>query len=145
MVAEVGVLVLDSSALLCRYLPDARRAYVARVVTEAVADGDAVVVSALARSEVLLALHQSAGDLHRHRSLWGRVGRDWDTFWEVPMDGRCMARATEIGAKYGLSVANSVHLAAADRLPGRVDFCTLDRRQIPAVADLGFHVRSPAG
>ncbi|MGI9598811.1 MAG: type II toxin-antitoxin system VapC family toxin [Acidimicrobiales bacterium] len=132
-------LVLDTSALLCRYLPDARRRYVADVMAE----HDSWVVSALARTEVLLALHQAAGEPERHRTLWDSVGRDWNLFWEVPLDARCMARTTEVGARYGLSVANAIHLAAADRLPRPVEFLTLDRRQIPAAADLGFHVRSP--
>ena len=132
-------LVIDTSALLCRYLPDARR----RFVGEVMAVGGDQVVSALARTEVLLALHQAAGGSERQRSLWDAVRRDWDLFWEVPLDGRCLSRATEIGARYGLSVVDAVHLAAADRLPGPVAYLTLDRRQIPAAADLGFEVHSP--
>lgn len=132
--------VVDTSALLCRYLPDARRRFVAEVMAE----HDQWIVSALARTEVLLALHQAAGAPDRHRSLWDSVGGDWDLFWEVPLDRRCMARATEVGARYGLSVVNAIHLAAADRLPRPVEYLTLDRRQIPAAADLGLHVKSPA-
>ncbi len=136
---DPGPLVIDTSALLCRYLPDARR----RFVGEVMGQFPQLVVSALARTEVLLALHQAAGHPERHRTLWDSVGRDWDLFWEVPLDGRCMARATEVGARYGLSVANAIHLAAADRLPRPVAFLTLDRRQIPGAADLGFRVCSP--
>lgn len=131
---------VDTSALLCRYLPDARR----RFVGEVMAEHRRWVVSALARTEVLLALHQAAGGPDRHRELWDGVSRDWDRFWEVPLDARCMARATEVGARYGLSVANAIHLAAADRLPRPAEFLTLDRRQISAAADLGFRVRSPS-
>jgi predicted nucleic acid-binding protein len=98
----------------------------------------------LARTEVLLALHQAAGESRRHRDLWDGVRSDWNLFWEVPLDGRCMARATEVGARYGLSVVNAIHLAAADRLPRPVEFLTLDRRQIPAAADLGLRVQSPS-
>lgn len=134
------VLMLDTSALLCRYLPDARR----RFVGEVMAGHHRWVVSAMARTEVLLALHQAAGSPDRHRTLWDSVGADWGLFWEVPLDRRCMARATEVGARYGLSAVNAIHLAAADRLPGTVHYLTLDRRQIPAAADLGFHVASPA-
>ncbi|MEM7276193.1 MAG: type II toxin-antitoxin system VapC family toxin [Actinomycetota bacterium] len=134
------VVVADTSALLCRYLPDARRRFVADVM----AAEERWVVSALARTEVLLALHQAAGESRGQRAMWDRVRSDWQLFWEVPLDGRCMARAAEVGARYGLSVVDAVHLAAADRLPGPVDYLTLDRRQIPAAADLGFRVRSPA-
>lgn len=133
-------LVVDTSAILCRYLPDARR----RFVSEVMAEHKDWVVSGLARTEVLLALHQAAGESRRHRDLWDGVRSDWSLFWEVPLDGRCMARATEVGARYGLSVVNAIHLAAADRLPRPVEFLTLDRRQIPAAADLGFRVQSPS-
>lgn len=133
------ILTVDTSALLCRYLADARRPFVAEVL----ARHDDRVVSSLARTEVLLALHQAAGGPNRQRSLWEAVRRDWDGFWEVPLDGRCLARATEIGARYGLAVVDAIHLAAADRLPAPVAYLTLDRRQIPAAADLGFQVHSP--
>jgi len=136
---RASCLAIDTSALLCRYLADARRPFVARVVDA----HPERVTTALARTEVLLALHQAAGGPQRQRSLWEAVRRDWDGFWEVPLDGRCLARATEIGARYGLAVADAIHLAAADRLPGPVAFLTLDRRQIPAAADLGFEVHSP--
>ncbi|MEM7323904.1 MAG: type II toxin-antitoxin system VapC family toxin [Actinomycetota bacterium] len=133
-------LVIDTSALLCRYLPDARRRFVAEVMAE----HRDWVVSGLARTEVLLALHQAAGGSGRQRDLWDGVRSDWSLFWEVPLDGRCLARATEVGTRYGLSVVNAIHLAAADRLPRQVEFLTLDRRQIPAAADLGLRVQSPA-
>ncbi len=132
--------VVDTSALLCRYLPDARR----RFVDEVMSTHDQWIVSALARTELMLALHQAAGAPDRHRSLWDSVGGDWDLFWEVPLDGRCMSRASEVGARYGLGVVDAIHLAAADRLPRPLEYLTLDRRQIPAAADLGFEVRSPA-
>lgn len=133
------ILAIDTSALLCRYLPDARR----RFVAERIERSDQPVVSGLARAEVLLALHQAAGGPDRQRSLWDAVRRDWDGFWQVPLDGRCLARATEIGSRYGLSVVDAIHLASADRLPRPVGFLTLDRHQIPAAADLGFVVASP--
>ncbi len=133
-------LAIDTSALLCRYLPDARRRFVADVM----ADDTRWVVSALARTEVLLALHQASGASERQRSSWDGVRSDWELFWEVPLDGRCLSRATELGARYGLSVVDAIHLASADRLPRPVSYLTLDRRQIPAAAELGLHVRSPA-
>lgn len=133
------ILAVDTSALLSRYLPDARR----RFVAEQLGAGVQVVVSGLARAEVLLALHQAAGGPDRQRSLWDAVRRDWDAFWEVPLDGRCLARATEIGSRYGLAVVDAIHLAAADRLPRPVGYLTLDRHQIPAAAELGFQIASP--
>ena len=130
---------VDTSAVLCRYLPAARR----RFVGEAMDVHDRWIVSAMARTEVQLALHQAAGSSEGHRRLLDQLSSDWNLFWEVPLDRRCMARATEIGARYGLTAINAIHLAAADRLPGTVKYLTLDRRQIPAAADLGFQVVSP--
>lgn len=135
------VLVADSSALLRRYVADRHRP----LVMAAMAEADHWVASAAARAEVMLALHQAAGDAGSHRLAWSAVRDDWEALWEVPVDARCLARATEIGARYGIPLAPAVHLAAADRLPQPVRFLTFDRRQIPAGTDLGFEVVSPAG
>ncbi|MEL7208059.1 MAG: type II toxin-antitoxin system VapC family toxin [Actinomycetota bacterium] len=120
-------LVLDSSALVRRYVADRQRPL---VVDTMAAAGDWI-ASALARSEVLLALHQSASGPQIQEEAWSAVHRDWDDLWEIPLDGRCLARATEIGARYGITLVTAVHLAAADRLPRPVDFLTFDRRQLP--------------
>jgi predicted nucleic acid-binding protein len=100
--------------------------------------------SALARTETLMALHQVAIDSGQHDELWRSFRDDWDTVVEIPVDDRCLARATEIGARYRLRTSDAIHLAAADRLPSPISFLTLDRRQIPAAADLGFEVVSSA-
>ncbi len=136
-----STLVLDTSALLRRYVADRQRP----LVTEAMADAEHWVASALARSEVMLALHATANDPLSQRSAWAAVRDDWEAMWEIPVDGRCLSRATEIGARYGITLTTAIHLAAATRLPGPVAFLTFDRRQIPGAADLGFEVISPAG
>lgn len=134
------VLVLDTSALLRRYVADRSRP----LVMAAMGDADHWVASALARSEVTLALHQTASDPQSQQLAWAAVRDDWEALWVVPVDGRCLSRATEIGARYGITLVAAIHLAAADRLPAPVSFLTFDRRQIPAAADLGFDVVSPA-
>lgn len=133
------VLVLDTSALLRRYLADPHRPFVLEEMTGA----DDWVASALARSEVMLALHQTASDRPSQRSAWAAVRDDWEAMWEIPVDDRCLVRAAEIGARYGIALATAIHLAAATRLPMAVRFLTFDGRQIPAAADLGFDVVSP--
>ena len=138
--AEAGVLAIDTSALLRRYVADRQRP----LVMATMAGAGVWAASALARSEVMLALHQSARDLTSQRASWAAVRDDWEALWEVPVDGRCLARATEIGARYGITLVTAIHLAAADRLPRPIRFLTFDRRQIPAAADLGFDVVSPA-
>ena len=61
-------------------------------------------------------------------------------------------QARELGVDHAVLSIGSVdktavpdYLAAADRLPRPVHFLTFDRGQIPAAADLGFTVVSPAG
>ncbi len=134
------VLALDTSALLRRYVADRHRP----LVIAAMAEATAWAASALARSETMLALHQAATDRGSQRDGWAAVRDDWEALWEIPVDGRCLALATEIGARYGIALTPAIHLAAAARLPAPVRFLTLDRRQIPAAADLGFAVISPA-
>lgn len=135
-----SALMLDSSALVRRYVADRHRP----LVLQTMAAADHWIASALARSEVLLALHHNVGGRRVQEEAWSAVHADWDGLWEIPLDGRCLATATEIGARYGITLVTAIHLAAADRLPHPVDFLTFDRRQIPAAAELGFNVISPA-
>jgi predicted nucleic acid-binding protein len=61
----------------------------------------------------------------------------------VPVDDRCLARAVELGATFGVRTVDALHLAAADRLPRPATFVSFDRRQLPAAAALGFEVVTP--
>ncbi len=130
---------LDTSALIRRYLADRDR----RLVIEAMDQANAWVASAMAKTELQLALFQATPTPSAQQELWSRVRDDWEAFWEVPVDQRCLTRAAEIGARYGLATIDAIHLAAADRLPRPTRFVTFDRQQIPAAADLGLHVLSP--
>ncbi len=132
---------LDTSALIRRYLADRNR----KLVVDVMSEPGAWVASALAKTELQLALFGASPTPSAQRALWARVREDWDGFWEIPIDRRCLTRAAEIGARYGLATVDSIHLAAADRLPRPVRFLTFDRQQIPAAADLGLRVLSPFG
>jgi predicted nucleic acid-binding protein len=134
-----STVVLDTSALLRRYLADAER----NLVLDAMAGADAWAACSLARTELQLALHLAAPTASAQRRLWAEVRDDWESFWEIPVDGRCLARASEIGARYGIGVTDAIHLAAADRLPKPITFVTFERQQIPAANELGFIVASP--
>jgi hypothetical protein len=134
-----NVLFLDTSALVRRYLHGPGH----DLVVEAMAAAVTWCASALCRSETLLALHRLAATPSQHERLWSRLRDDWDAFVVVPVDDRCLARAVELGAGYALRTVDALHLAAADRLPRPLTYATFDRRQIPAAAGLGFHVRSP--
>jgi uncharacterized protein len=132
-------LFLDTSALVRRYV----QAPGQRLVAEVMHEDDVWCASALCRAETLLALHRLSVTPGQHGRMWGRLRDDWDAFFVVPVDERCLARAAELGATYGLRTVDAVHLAAADRLPRPVRYVTFDRRQIPAAAALGFDVISP--
>ena len=131
-------LYVDTSALVRRYLRDRH----SPVVVEAMAGDDSWCASALARTEAQLALHRASVSGRQQAALWRDLRDEWDAFWVVPMDDRCMARAVEIGATYGVRIVDAIHLAAADRLPGPVRYLTFERHQIPAADALGFEVIS---
>jgi len=137
--ADRTVAVLDTSALLRRYLGDRDR----RLVIDAMDGADEWAASSLARTELQIALHHAAPSARVQRELWSLVRDDWEAIWEIPVDGRCLARAAEIGSRYGMAVADAIHVAAADRLPRPATFVTFERQQIPAAADIGFEVISP--
>jgi hypothetical protein len=132
-------LYVDSSALVRRFVRDRHRS----VVVDAMAGDDAWCASALVRSETQLALHRASVSSRQQRALWSALRDEWEAFWVVPLDDRCMAQAVELGATYGVRIVDAVHLAAAARLPDPVRFLTFDRQQIPAAAALGFEVVSP--
>lgn len=132
-------LYVDTSALARRYLHDRHRS----VVLDAMAVADAWCASALVRTETQLALHRAAVSARQQAELWRGLRDEWEAFWVVPLDDRCMARAVEIGATYGVRIVDAVHLAAADRVPAPVRYLTFDRQQIPAADALGFEVISP--
>lgn len=132
-------LFVDSSALVKRYVDEPDR----RLVVDAMAGDADWVASAVARTEVMLALHQAAPGPHSQARLWHSFRDDWDAFNVVPVDDRCLARAVELGAQFSLRIVDAIHLAAADRLPRPCSYLTFDRRQIPAAAALDLEVVSP--
>jgi uncharacterized protein len=132
-------LFVDTSALVRRYVhgPDHD------LVVQAMSQDPAWCASALCRSEALLALHRLSATERQHERLWSRLRDDWDAFTVIPLDARCLARAVELGAAYGLRTVDALHLAAADRLPRPAAYVTFAAQQIPAAAALGFDVRTP--
>lgn len=132
-------LYVDTSALVRRYLHDRHRS----LVLEAMAADAAWAASNLVRSEAQVALHRAAVSPRQQQALWRELRDEWEAFWVVPLDDRCLARAVELGATFGVRMVDAIHLAAAERLPAPVRFLTFERRQIPAAASLGFEVVSP--
>jgi predicted nucleic acid-binding protein len=138
-VGTLVTLALDTSALVRRYIDEPER----DLVVETMGASPVWVASALARTEVLITLHQLAAGPRQQARLWSSFRDDWAAFAVVPVDDRCLARAVELGAQFGVRIVDAIHLAAADRLPRPVRFLTFDRHQIPAAAALGLEVISP--
>lgn len=138
--AEPTTVVIDSSALMCRYLGDRR----SEVLDRAMSEADQVVVTALARTEVAMAVHLALGGTAAGGAVGtdvqARMADDWDRFWVVPLDGRCLFRAAEIGSRFGLNLTNAMHLAALDRVPRPARYLTIDDRQVVAAEALGFDI-----
>ena len=132
------MLALDSSALLARYLGGPAR----QVVLDAMAADDDWCASSLALTEVL-ALAERAASLEAERDALRRAVRDdWERINVVPVDQVCLDRAAELGRTHPTRTVDAIHLAAADRLPKPVTFCTFDPHQIPVALALGFDVVS---
>ena len=89
------------------------------------------------------ALAERAASLEVERDALRRAVRDdWERINVVPVDQVCLDRAAEIGRTQPVRTVDAIHLAAADRLPKPVTFCTFDPRQIPVALALGFNVTS---
>lgn len=133
-------LYLDSSAIVKRYVQETgTRSVVALMAadTDWVASAAALVESELAFCHLVPQESVAA-------SLIEALRRDWLHFAIVPTDDECLKRAAEIGCRYGTRTMDSIHLAAADRLPRPVTFVTFDRRQAAAATSLGLAVRPTA-
>ena len=136
----MSVLFLDSSAVLRRYVAGPGRL----LVIEAMEEADNWVASSLARTETLLALQQLALSPIHLNELWASMRGEWDAFWEVPIDQRALNLAVELGGRFGLGTVDALQLACAARLPLPAKFCTFERHQMSAAAEIGFEVLAPA-
>lgn len=131
-------LALDTSGLLARYLGgpagDAARAAMA-------ADG-VWCASALALTEALMVVDQLDVDPTEREDLRRALRDDWERIHTVPVDGRCLDRAAELGRTQPLRTVDALHLAAADRLPRPLTYLTFDAHQIPVALSMGYSVSS---
>jgi predicted nucleic acid-binding protein len=131
------VIFVDTSALVKRYLNENGTRTVMALME---ADG-AWTASALALTESEVSLCHRVARESTAATLVDALRLDWRRFDVVPVDDTCLLRAREIGCQFGTRTMDSIHLAAADRLPRPVTFVTFDRRQAAAAAGMGFLVR----
>jgi predicted nucleic acid-binding protein len=133
------MLVLDSSALVKRYVEEAGTDEVVSLMQS----DPGWCASALARAETEVTLCHLGFPEDVERGLVRSLRDDWEHFVVVPVDDRCLARASEIGCEQRVRTLDAVHLAAADRLPRPFTFVTFDGRQAAGARDLGFDVAGP--
>lgn len=99
-------------------------------------------VSALALTEALGLIPRLTDEPVLRADLEDALRLQWDRYAVVPVDQRCLQRATELLRAQPLRLADAIHLAAADRLPRPVRYITFDAAQIPVALSLGFEVVS---
>jgi predicted nucleic acid-binding protein len=129
---------LDSSGLLARYLSGAA-GDAARL---AMAADPVWCACALALTEALMVVDHLDVEPAGREELRLAIRDDWERVHVVPVDGRCLDRAAELGRTQPLRTVDALHLAAADRLPRPLTYLTFDSRQIPVALSLGYEVVS---
>lgn len=124
---------MDSSAVLSLF-----PGYGDGQVLDVIGQADDVVVSALCRSEVAVALGGGVGDSRSADRVAEQLGQLWEAFWVVPVDDRCLDLATDLATSYRMPLVPAIQLAAFDRVERPLRFVTLDGRQLPAAIDMGL-------
>ncbi len=131
---------VDTSALLYRYLPGKNRDFLlAEMATE-----EKWIASELVKTEMLLALRQAAVSPGHYDAIARSFRSDWESFYVIPIDSKCLNRAAQIGAQFGLKVVDAIHLASIDRIPRPFKYLTFDHAHMSAAVELGIEVVAPA-
>jgi predicted nucleic acid-binding protein len=129
---------LDTSAVLAVAVDGPQR----RVVLEAMATDATWAASAMALTEALPALDRLTDEPILRLDLEDAIRLVWDHLHVVPVDQRCLDRASDLARRQPVRLSDAIHLAAAERLPGPVRFVTFDPAQIGVALGLGFDVVS---
>ncbi|MGD9996097.1 MAG: type II toxin-antitoxin system VapC family toxin [Ilumatobacteraceae bacterium] len=131
-------LYLDASALVALHLDQPART----VVHDAMDADPDWCTSGLTLMESLALVDRVTDEPIIRDDLEDLVRLTWDRLAVVPVDQRCIDRATTLMRNQPLRLSDALHLAAADRLPRPVRFVTFDPAQIPVALALGFDVVS---
>jgi hypothetical protein len=114
-----------------------------RTVVESVLDADADwCSSAVTLVEALALVDRLVDEPLGRRDLEDLIRLTWDRVGVIPIDARCLERATTLIRDQPLRLSDALHLAAAERLPRPLSFVTFDPPQIPVALALGFDVVS---
>lgn len=129
---------VDASALVAAHLDSPARP----VVLDALRADAVWCSSGLALMEALALVDRVLDEPVLRGDLEDLVRLLWDRLMVVPVDQRCIDRATSLMRSHPLRLSDALHLAAADRLPRPIRFVTFDPAQIPVALALGFDVVS---
>jgi uncharacterized protein len=129
----------DATAVVAVHIDTAARPLAERALADAV---DPVCVSALSLTEALAVIDRLTDVPVVRLDLEDALRLQWDRYAVVPVDQRCLDRATTLLRAQPIRLADAVQLAAAERLPRPVQFVTFDPVQIPVALGLGFDVVS---
>lgn len=128
----------DSSALLALHVESAARP----TVREALERSITWSACALALSEAVAAIARLTDEDVLRRHLEDRVRHSWDFFHVVPVDQALLDDAAALCARQPVGLSAALHLSAAARLPGPVEFVTFESGHIPVAMAMGFSVVS---
>ncbi len=113
------------------------------VARSVLGEGSGVWASSAITLTEALALVDRVTDRQGDRdALEDMVRLTWDRVAVVPVDQRCLDRASELLRAQPLRLSDAIHVAAAERLPRPLRWLTFDAAQIPVALGLGYDVVS---
>jgi len=138
MVGTEVTVMLDTSALLALAVDGPQRVTVLDAL-----DADPVwAASAMALTEALPGVDRLTDESILRADLEDALRLVWDHLHIVPVDQRCLDRAAALARTQPVRLSDSIHFAAAERLPRPIRFVTFDPAQIGIALGLDFDVVS---
>jgi predicted nucleic acid-binding protein len=129
-------LAIDSTGWLARFIEsDAHQPTVT-----AMSASSAWFASDLVLTESLVAIDRLGLRSEQRTRIENSMRLAWDRVHRIPVDARCLQRASEIARAHPVKLIDALHLAAADRVPRPTRFLTHEPAQIPVAMALGFEV-----
>lgn len=135
-------LYLDTSALVKRYVSEARSDEVGALTAAADVSATALVTRAEVAAALARAVRVGALDHKRGRRIQRRFSEDWPNLVKVPVTEALVFRAETLAWDHGLRGYDAVHLAAAltwrDSVGRDVVLATFDRQLWEAAPEAGL-------
>lgn len=129
---------LDSSALISLHIDNAS----GPVVKNALNSDTTWAACAITLAESVAAVSRLTDAQVLQRYLEDRIRHTWDFLHVVPVDQVLLDEAAALCGRQPVGLSTALHLCAASRLPGPVQFVTFDAAQIGVALSMGFTVVS---